>query len=194
MLHRRMLLVWLCLLLAGGLAGCASQDELRPYNPMGMSGRVKPEAEKYFALAHVLWKNGETCTDPEKAVVYLDRAIAIEPEYAQAYLRRGLAYSDMSLWDEAFDDLTKSLRLAPGYDAYTYRGLVSMRMGNFIGARKDLDRAIALQSGLPRAWNFRAAVKLQEDDVTGACQDFTKGCSNGDCTGIESARRDGVCQ
>ena len=44
------------LLLVFSLAGCASQEPLKPYNPMGVSGKVNPEAEKYFAMAHVLWK------------------------------------------------------------------------------------------------------------------------------------------
>lgn len=177
------------------LSACAAYEApLRPVNPMGLSGRVAPEAEKNYALARVLWGNSDVCSDPAQAVAYLDKAIAAQPDYAAAYLRRGLAYSEMGRYEEAFDDLTRSLRLHPGAEVYSYRGLVSMRMGNMMGARKDLDHAIELDGGYHRAWNFRAAVRLQQDDVAGACDDFAKGCSKGDCTGIESARTSGICK
>lgn len=177
------------------LGGCATHEaQLGPVNPMGFSGGVKPEAEKNYALARVLWGNSEVCSDPVQAVTYLDRAIAVQPDYTAAYLRRGLAYSEMGRYEEAFEDLTKALRLKPGVEAYTYRGLVSMRMGNLIGARKDLDHAVELDARYHRAWNFRAAVRLQQEDTAGACDDFAKGCSKGDCTGLESARESGICK
>jgi tetratricopeptide (TPR) repeat protein len=182
------------LALSLALAGCASQEPLKAYNPMGVSGKVNPEAEKYFAMAHVLWKGGETCTEPEKAVAYLNKAIALQPDYWQAHARRGLAYSDMGLWDEAFDDLTYAVRQHPSPENYAYRGLVAFRMGNRLGARRDLTRSLELDAGQHRAWNYRGAVNLADDEIAAACADFDKGCSNGDCTGMESARREGLCK
>ncbi|WP_353115860.1 tetratricopeptide repeat protein [Nitratidesulfovibrio sp.] len=190
----RSLLLAALLLLAFSLTGCASQEPLKPYNPMGISGKVTPEAEKYFAMAHVLWKGGETCTEPEKAVAYLNKAIELQPDYWQAFARRGLAYSEMGLWDEAFDDLTRAVRQHPSAENYAWRGLVAFRMGNQLGARKDLARSIELDSAQHRAWNYRAAVELAEDEIVAACADFATGCSNGDCTGMESARREGICK
>lgn len=186
--------VLLLALVVLAFAGCASQEPLKPFNPMGVSGRVNPEAEKYFAMAHVLWKGGETCTDPERAVQYLNKAIALQPDYWQAYVRRGLAYSDQAQWDEAFDDLTKAVRQNPSAENYAYRGLVSFRMGNRLGARKDLARSLELEPAQHRAWNFRGAVNLMDDDFAAACADFAKGCSYGDCTGLDSARREGLCK
>lgn len=176
------------------LTACGAQQAPKPVNPMGLSGKVTPEAEKYYALARVLWGKNDACSDPQQAVIYLDKAIAAQPDYAEAYLRRGLALSDLGRYDEAFDDLTKSIRLAPTPSAYAYRGLVSLRMGNLLGARKDVDHALELDPKLARAWNTRAGVKLQLDDIAGACSDFEKGCSSGDCTGLESARKDELCK
>ncbi len=175
------------------LCSCAGQEPLAPYNPMGLSGTVAPEAETLFSRAHVLWKNSEVCSDPYQAIALLDRAIAIEPRYAEAYLRRGLAKSDIRDWDGAFDDLSLAVRLAPSATAYAYRGLISMRGGNILGARKDFDRSLELSSGQHRAWNFRAALNLLEGNTDAACRDFAKGCSNGDCVGLESARHEGIC-
>ena len=78
--------------IAGGLAllsilalpGCSLLEPEKmppkPANPTGVSGKHDPQAEQLFAKAHVLWK-GETCTDPEKALEYLDEALKIEPDY-----------------------------------------------------------------------------------------------------------------
>ncbi|HEU6437224.1 MAG TPA: tetratricopeptide repeat protein [Nitratidesulfovibrio sp.] len=182
------------LLLAFSLSGCASQEPLKPYNPMGVSGKVNPEAEKYFAMAHVLWKGGETCTEPEKAVALLNKAIDLQSDYWQAYARRGLAYSDMGMWDEAFDDLTRAVRQHPSAENYAWRGLTAFRMGNLMGARKDLARSLEMDSAQHRAWNFMGAVELADDAIPAACAAFAKGCSHGDCTGMESARREGICK
>lgn len=180
------------LALALVLVSCGPRSE-KPYNPMGLSGKINPEAETAFARAHVLWRDSETCSDPALAVELLDKAIALEPEYAEAYMRRGLAKNDQRDWEGAFDDLTRALRLNPSPENYAYRGLISMRSGNALGARKDFDRSIALDDDQHRAWNFRAALNMLEGKNKAACSDFEEGCDNGDCVGLESARASGVC-
>ncbi|MDR2891550.1 MAG: hypothetical protein LBV80_00455 [Deltaproteobacteria bacterium] len=165
------------------------------YNPMGLAQKYPQEAEANFALARTLWGNSETCKDPELAISYLDKAISLAPDYAQAYQRRGLAKSDIRDWDGAFDDLTKAIRLSPpSAELYAYRGLVSMRGGNALGARKDFDRSLELDSNQHRAWNFSGALNILLYDYPAACDDFEKGCSNGDCTGLESANAAGYCK
>ncbi|MDL2272441.1 tetratricopeptide repeat protein [Desulfovibrio sp. OttesenSCG-928-I05] len=188
----RSLAIILFLLLTVLLVSCGPRAE-KAYNPMGLSGKINPEAETAFARAHVLWRDSEVCSDPALAVELLDKAIALEPEYAQAYMRRGLAKSTQRDWEGAFDDLTRALRLDPSAENYAYRGLISMRGGNALGARKDLDRSIALDSDQHKAWNFRAALDLLEGKNEAACSDFKEGCSNGDCVGLESARNAGIC-
>lgn len=183
-----LVLVFLCLI----PAGCGSKD-LPPHNPMGLSGKRAPGAEAAFAKAHALWNKEDVCSDPVQAVVWLDQAVSLDPGYAEAYLRRGLAKGDLKDWEGGFDDLSKAIRLNPGADAYAYRGLLSMRGGNFMGARKDLDKSIAMSKRQHRAWNFRGALNLLEGDRIQACKDFETGCGYGDCTGLESARARGEC-
>ncbi len=160
---------------------------------MGLSGKLNSEAEASFALAHVLWRNSDICSDPRQAIDLLDKAIRLEPGYADAYLRRGLAKSDLRDWDGAFDDLSRAIRLKPTAEAYAYRGLISMRGGNALGARKDYERSLAMNPRQHRAWNFRAALSLLEGNREDACRDFARGCDNGDCVGLESAVSHGEC-
>ena len=188
-------LVLLGLALASSV-GCSlfSGPEHKTVDPRGYSGKYNTEAEKHFTMAHSMWGKKDTSSDPEKAITLLTEAIRIEPNYAEAYLWRGLAKSELGQWDEAFDDITKSIRLKPLAGSYAYRGLVSMRGGNAIGARKDFNESIELDSSQHRAYNFRGALELLLGDKPAACKDFSTGCSNGDCTGIESAKEAGYCK
>ncbi|MFQ9866515.1 MAG: tetratricopeptide repeat protein [Bilophila wadsworthia] len=163
----------------------------KPANPTGVSGKHDPQAEQLFAKAHVLWK-GETCTDPESAE-YLDEALKIEPDYPQALIRRGLALSQLGYADDAFDDLTKAIRLEPSAEAYLSRGICLLQQGNTAGARKDLEEALRRDDRSYRVWNILGAVSLKEGKEQEACEAFEKACSSGDCAGIEAARREKIC-
>ena len=190
------------LVCALALSGCGlftSPDPAEEKKPP-LTGQTQPstptqEAETLYAKAHVLWKqNSDICSDPALAVHLLDQAIAIMPDYADAYMRRGLAYSEMGREDEAFADLTLAIRLNPRPDRYAYRGLSLIRQNNLSGARRDLDQSITMDKSQYRAWNFRAVVNMMEQKDAEACSDFKTGCGNGDCTGYNAAKQEGICR
>ncbi len=174
------------------VSACGAK-ELPPNNPMGLSGRMAPEAEAAFGRARVLWNQQDVCSDPALALELLDKAIRLEPAYAEAYLWRGLARSDLRDWEGAFDDLSRAIRMRPTAEAYAFRGLVSMRGGNYLGARKDLDKSLDLDKRQHRAWNFRGTLNRLEGRWQAACDDFAEGCDYGDCIGLETARELGEC-
>ena len=59
----------------------------------------------------------------EQAIADLDNAIRLEPDYATAYLYRGLAYDKMGLYDWTSDDDSKAILLQPDLNsAYFNRG------------------------------------------------------------------------
>ena len=47
----------------------------------------------------------------EAAVLYLDRAIAIDPQLVSAYLNRGLARRHLGRWQEALSDFDRATAL-----------------------------------------------------------------------------------
>lgn len=177
--------------LCGACAGMAKPDS---YAPPKDGGTANQEAQRNFDHARILWKNQDVCSDPAKAIEYLDKAVALDPAYAEAYTRRAMAKSDLDEYEGAFEDATKAVRLAPTAQAYAYRGLIFMRSNNFRGARKDYDRSLELNSSQHQAWNFRGALGLLEGDKAGACSDFNKACGNGDCNGLQQARKNGDCK
>jgi tetratricopeptide (TPR) repeat protein len=192
-----------CLCLLSALAGCAQNTEPAPPkpNPLGLSGKVSAEAETAYSQARVLWRaspaasssGAEVCSDPALAIALLDKAISLEPEYAQAYLRRGLAKSDLGDFTSAFDDATMAVRLRPLPEHYAYRALISMKAGHRAGARRDLDYALEKDSSRHLAWTFLGALDLLEGRLKEACADFERACSAGDCSRLEASRREGLC-
>ena len=200
-------LAGLCALLLSGCGLFTSSDPVKPGESApveekkpALTGQVQPstptqEAETLYAKAHVLWKqNSDVCSDPALAVHLLDQAIAIMPDYADAYMRRGLAYSEMGRDEEAFADLTQAIRLNPRPDRYAYRGLGLIRQQNLGGARRDLDQSIKMDKSQYRAWNFRAVISMMENKDAQACSDFKTGCANGDCIGYNAAKKEGICR
>ena len=111
-----------------------------------------------------------------------------------ALIRRGLALSQLGYADDAFDDLTKAIRLEPSAEAYLSRGICLLQQGNTAGARKDLEEALRRDDRSYRVWNILGAVSLKEGKEQEACEAFEKACSSGDCAGIEAARREKICK
>lgn len=139
------------LLTSCSIAKPAPEDAPAPPDLTGFSNDISIDAQKLYAKARIMWDAEEKCVDPELALEYLDVAITLEPDYADAYIRRALAASELKEWDEAFDDSSKAVRLDPTADNYALRSLIFMREGNYKGARKDLERALDLDSRNARA-------------------------------------------
>lgn len=186
------------------LSGCAAQLSgdagTRRENLAGLSGKMNPEAETAFGQARVLWKRTlssvsavERCTDPEKAVALLNRAISLEPAYAEAYIRRGLAKSELGQREEAFTDLTAGIRLRPTAEAYAYRALVSIRARQIRAAQKDLEHSLQKDPRQNLAYNINGVLALMLDNKPEACAQFRQGCSNGDCSFLEAAEKEKIC-
>ncbi len=180
------------------LAGCGlltpEPEPARPANPTGASGRHDAEAEQLFGKARVLWGRDGICSNPEQAVAYLDSALEIEPTYAEALARRGQALSDLGYHDDAFDDLTRAIRLDPTAEAYAARGRVLFRAGNIAGAQRDAEEAVRRNERLAAAWSLHGAVAYENGDIKAACADFARACEAGDCAGLEAARREALCR
>jgi tetratricopeptide (TPR) repeat protein len=191
------------LYLLSALAGCAEKAEPVPAqpNPLGLSGKISPEAETAYAQARVLWRSSpasssgaEICSDPAQAVALLDKALLLEPEYAEAYLRRGLAKSDLGDFTSAFDDATAAIRLRPSPEYYAYRALISMKAGHRAGARRDLEYSLEKDSSRHPAWTFLGLLDLLEGRPDDACAHFARACARGDCSRLEAARREKLCR
>jgi tetratricopeptide (TPR) repeat protein len=99
--------------------------------------RIAPMMTDGLSLA---WQ-GET----DAAIAAFDRAVALAPRDAAAYLNRGLAYRRKGDAGRAFNDLDQAVRLSPNGARYRYyRAILSRETGNARQADSDDARALEL--------------------------------------------------
>jgi tetratricopeptide (TPR) repeat protein len=77
------------------------------------------------------------------AIADFDRAIGIWPQFAEAYLERGVAHQSLGQIDSALADFNKALDLNPGLArAHTARGAIYRSRGDIKGAMEEFTKAI----------------------------------------------------
>jgi len=105
---------------------------------------VKNEIERTVAgLAAADWYNkGVEASDPDSQFNCYNQAIKFQPNYADAYNNRGVAYNNKGLYDAAIADYTQALRIDPNYAAAYYnRGIAYLMKGAKRNARQSLEHA-----------------------------------------------------
>ena len=106
-------------------------------------------------------------SDHQKIIFYDTKALAIRPDYADAYFSRADSYSQLKKWNEALSDVNNALKF--GYNAaygYGMRGWINGNLNrpqdeiadyrkalemdpHFEAAKKQLEIALAKQSPTP---------------------------------------------
>ena len=92
---------------------------------------------------------------PEEALASYDRAIALKPDYAEAYNNRGNALHDLKRPADALASYDKAIALKPDYaEAYNNRGNALQDLKRPAEALASYDKAIALKPDYAEAyWN-----------------------------------------
>jgi serine/threonine-protein kinase len=96
----------------------------------------------------------------DRAILFFERSVALDPDYAGAHVQRGLAYdlkadylSMPELHDRALASLDRALILRPGFaEAHRARGSVLLSLGREDEAVTALERALALDPGAASAY------------------------------------------
>ena len=121
-----------------------------------------------------------------------DMNFAIARSKAEARYLRGRASVKMGLDDirGAIKDLDHAIKMTKGRDiTYLYdRAEAFLGLRNFYEAIDDLDRIVQLAPRNPEGYMFRAAVKLQAGDNSGACLDWSKAGELGQISAYEYIR------
>lgn len=188
-------------LLSLALTGCSLFETEPPTSvgaPVTRSGlsaqAIKPEAERLHAKARLLWGTSDTCEDPEKAIAYLNSALELEPQYPDALYRRGLAFWQLGHPEEGFEDITKSIQLAPAAEVYAWRSQLLLAEGNIGGARQDAERALQLNDETPRAHGVLGAILLEQGEEGDACKEFSRAAKLGMEGYLQKAKASGICR
>jgi tetratricopeptide (TPR) repeat protein len=112
----------------------------------------------------------------------LDRAIALAPDDPLSYILQGSAYLEINRADLALKPLQQSVNLIIK-DPRNYSNLLGSTLANLgaaqylsknAAANETLDRAIKLDTDLPKAWYYRGLLKADRGDQQGAISDLER--------------------
>ena len=110
-----------------------------------------------------------------------NKALEHNPEYAKAYINRGVAFSDLGEYKLAVRDYNLAIKLEPKLQkalVLKNRGIAYMWLGEERLARQDFETACEMGKCV---------------DFKGMCQQFELYCEIGACEGLEFAKKEGYC-
>ena len=136
------------------------------------------KAIKLSARAAFYYNRGLVYQNQKKwdlAVADYNKAIQINPEYAQAYNNRGNLYYYQKKWDLAVADYNKAIQINPEVaQAYNNRGLLYKNQKQWDLALADYNKAIQINPSLAQAYYNRANIYSDQKKWDLALTDYNK--------------------
>jgi tetratricopeptide (TPR) repeat protein len=136
---------------------------------------------------------GYRYTDPRAAITAFSEAIRLDPEYAEAYSRRGRAHTDLKEYPRALEDIDRALAMDPGIKlAYAARAKTRLEMGDNPGAARDASEAIRRLPDLPNGYSIRGGALARLGEYQKAIADYDQAIALGPKFAIAYAGRAGA--
>jgi tetratricopeptide (TPR) repeat protein len=108
-------------------------------------------AAEWVQMAVDLREDGKY-SNPRQALVYLNKAIAVDPTSAPAYVTRSAAYIDLGNYQQAIADCNEAISIDPSFAlAYNNRGVAYDHLGLYDRALEDFNQAVHLDPNLSLA-------------------------------------------
>jgi tetratricopeptide (TPR) repeat protein len=83
--------------------------------------------------------------DYDQAIACFDKALAIEPSFAEAYCNRGTAYYEKGQYDPAISDFSRAIEIEPDFaQAYYNRAVAYYDKVEYEKALQDVQKAQSL--------------------------------------------------
>ena len=101
----------------------------------------------------------------ERSIEDCNKAIELNPNGADAYNYRGVAYADLKQYERAIEDFNKTIEFDPkNADAHNNRGVAYCFLGHYERAIEDFNKAMELNPNFIMAYSNRelALSKLEE--------------------------------
>jgi tetratricopeptide (TPR) repeat protein len=151
--------------------------ELAFKNVIGGILRLEPDLGRWFPV----WDAPGFRNDlidierHEEEITDLTRALGLNPEYAWALARRGVAYRLLNRYEDAIADLNHAINLEPQNSwALAERGQTYRSMGQNDEAMADFTKAIEADPGNSHAFGRRAMLYRALNRDENAIADFTR--------------------
>jgi tetratricopeptide (TPR) repeat protein len=114
----------------------------------------------------------------KEAIADYDRAISINPKFAEAYINRGSARDDLGNKKEAIADYNRAISINPKLaDAYNNRGNIKFDLGNKKEAIADYNRAVLIDSKYAQAYYNRGSARDDLGNKKEAIADYNRAIS-----------------
>jgi len=107
--------------------------------------------------------------NPSGAIEWFDRAIAIDNNYKEAWMQKGLALALQAKYSESLGIIDKAIAIDPKYkEAWFLKGLVYQQMVKHAEAIECFDKAIEIDPNYADAWGYKSASVAILGDIWGA--------------------------
>ena len=131
-------------------------------------------AVDWFGKALSLW-NDNRFTDPEKAIEYLNHAIHLKPDFAEAYGMLGLVNFKLGRYQTAIEGYNEAIQLKPNdTTSYLFRGGAYSNLGEYQRAIQDYNEAIRLKPDDANAYNDRGGAYSKLGQYQRAIEDYNE--------------------
>lgn len=109
----------------------------------------------------------------DKALIYMDRAIAEKPNETVLYKQRSIIYQNLNRHQDAIKDISTIIKLRPQDKAYyVSRAEIYDHLGNTKAALADIETAIKLQPNWARSYFIKAQIHAKQGNHKAAAEDY----------------------
>ena len=134
-----------------------------------MLGNSPNSAQSYLRLGRAL----RALDDMDAASKAFDRALEMNPKFAEALFEKGLIIADGGDWAKAADFLRRALEASQDYvPAHLALGEMLLRMGDFDNSASELKTVVRLDPKSAGAYQGLGLIYLQEGDLDAAADCF----------------------
>ncbi|MDJ0798513.1 MAG: tetratricopeptide repeat protein [Calothrix sp. MO_167.B12] len=110
------------------------------------------KAELFFELGRL----SHADEDYIAAIASYDKAVAIKPDFQDAWNNRGNALGNLGRYEQAIASYDKAFAIKPDFqDAWYNRGIALENLGRYEQAVASYDKAVAIKPDFQDAWNNR---------------------------------------
>ena len=111
----------------------------------------------------------------DRALKDFNKALELNPDFAEAHNNRGKVYRNMGDLSKAFDDYNTAIQLNPDFaEAHNNRGVAYGIKGRVDEAIEDFNTAIGLNSAFADAYCNRGNAYLLKGEIDKAIEDYSR--------------------
>jgi tetratricopeptide (TPR) repeat protein len=141
---------------------------------IGKAIEINPNPDAFYNRGIVL----QELKQLDDALASFDKAIALEPNFADALNNRGTVLQELKRLDDALTSFDKAIVLEPNFaDAFYNRGIVLQELKHLDDALASFDKAIVLEPNFADAFYNRGTVLQELKRLEDALASFDKAIS-----------------